>query len=66
MDTALTFEQLSELRAKTQRVSQFLEARLEGYLETLRPLLAPKRLLGKHVGAKEEAPRADKALAQLQ
>jgi hypothetical protein len=63
---ALTFEQLVELRDKTEVISQFLHKRLKVYLETLRPLVAPRRLLGKYVGVKEEVVGADKALAQLQ
>jgi hypothetical protein len=44
---ALTFEQLVEFRAKTEALSQFLSKRLKAHLETLRLLLAPRRLLGK-------------------
>src|SRR5262245_12699451 len=63
---ALTFEQLVDLRAKTEAISQFLYKRLKVHLETLRLLLAPRRLLGKYVGVKEEVVGADKAFAQLQ
>jgi len=62
---ALTFEQLVDLRAKTEAISQFMHKRLKGHLETLRLLLAPARLLGKYVGVKEDVVGADKALAQL-
>src|SRR5262247_4023380 len=62
----LTFEQLVELREKTEVISQFLHKRLKVHLETLRLLLAPRRLLGKYVGAKEEVVGADRAFAQLQ
>ena len=67
-DTAktLTFEQLVDLRAKTEAVSQFLHKRLKVHLETLRLLLAPRRLLGKYVGVKEDVVGADRAFAQLQ
>jgi hypothetical protein len=34
-------------------------------LATLAPLLAPGRVLGKHAGSRESAPRADEALAEL-
>jgi hypothetical protein len=61
----LTFEQLVELREKTEVISQFLHKRLKVYVETLRLLLAPGRLLGKYVGVKEDVLGADKALAQL-
>jgi hypothetical protein len=62
---ALTFEQLVEFREKTEAISQFLSKRLKAHLETLRLLLAPRRLLGKYVGVKEDVLGADKALAQL-
>jgi len=67
-DTAkvLTFEQLLDLRDKTEAISQFLYKRLKAHLETLRLLLAPGRLLGKYVGVKEDVVGADKAFAQLQ
>jgi hypothetical protein len=63
---SLTFEQLADLREKTEAVSQFLQQQLQGYLETLRPLLAPRRLLGKYTGVKEDVAGADRAFAQLQ
>src|SRR5919109_2504822 len=62
----LTFEQLAELREKTEAIAQFLQKQLKTHLETLRPLLAPRRLLGKYVGVKEEVVGADRAFAQLQ
>ena len=62
---ALTFEHLVEFREKTEAISQFLHKRLQVHLETLRLLLAPRRLLGKYVGVKEDVVGADKALAQL-
>ena len=62
----LTFEQLAELREKTEAISQFLQKQLRVYLETLRPLLAPRRLLGKYTGVKEDVVGADRAFAQLQ
>lgn len=63
---ALTFEQLVELRSKTEAISQFLSKRLRTHLETLRLLLAPRRLLGKYVGVKEDVVGADRAFSQLQ
>jgi hypothetical protein len=62
----LSVEQLADLRDKTEVVAQFLHKQLRGYLETLRPLLAPRRLLGKYVGVKEDIAGADRAWAQLQ
>jgi hypothetical protein len=62
----LSFEQLAAARKSTQAVSDFLEKRLLGYLETLRSLLVPERILGKLAGSKFEVPGADKALVELQ
>ena len=62
----LTFEQLADLREKTEAISQFLQKQLKAYLETLRPLLAPRRMLGKYTGVKEDVVGADRAFAQLQ
>jgi len=65
-EKTLTFEQLADLREKTEAISQFLQKQLKAHLETLRPLLAPRRLLGKYMGGKEEVAGADRAFAQLQ
>lgn len=65
-EKTVTFEQLAELREQTEVVSQFLQKQLKAHLETLRPLLAPRRLLGKYVGVREDVAGADRAFAQLQ
>jgi len=62
----LSFEQLASARKSTQAVSDFLEKRLLGYLDTLRSLLLPERILGKLAGSKFEVPGADKTLTELQ
>ena len=62
----LTFDRLSDLREKTEVIAQHLRGQLQTYLDTLRPLFAPRRLLGKYVGVRDDVPGADKALAQLQ
>jgi hypothetical protein len=62
----LSFEQLAAARKSTQAVSDFLEKRLLSYLDTLRSLLLPERLLGKLAGSKFDVPGADKALTELQ
>ena len=62
---SITFDQLVELREKTEAVSGFLSKRLRQHLNTLYPILAPRRVFGKYVGSKEPAPRADEAYAQL-
>ena len=61
----LTFDQLSALRSQTERISAFLTARLRAHLSTLYPILNPSRVFGKHLGARESAPRADEAYAAL-
>lgn len=63
---SLTFPELIEARRVTEIISNFLQQQLVGYLETLRPLFEPERLLGKYAGSKNVAPFADKALAHLQ
>lgn len=62
----LTFETLRELREKTQAVFSFIEKRLRTHLDMLRSLLAPKRLLGNHVGGTEEVVGANQAVAEVQ
>jgi hypothetical protein len=65
----LTFQELPDLRRKTETISKFLQDQLSAHLETLRPILSPERLFGKYVGtagAKGDVPTADRALAQLQ
>jgi hypothetical protein len=62
----LTFQELPELRRKTEAISKFLQDQLLTHLETLRPILSSERLFGKYAGSKGESPLADRALAQLQ
>src|SRR5262245_62502536 len=61
----LTFAELTEFRRKTEIVSVLLRDQLQAHLETLRPILSPERLLGKHVGGKVDTPVADRLLAQI-
>jgi hypothetical protein len=63
----LRIEQLAELRAKTETVSGLLLSQLRGHLETLRPLLAPRRLLGDYVrsSVKEDVVGADAAFRRV-
>jgi hypothetical protein len=65
-EKSLTFDQLAEWREKTEAVAQLLQKQLQSYLETLRPLLAPRRLLGKYTGVREDVVGSDRAFAQLQ
>jgi hypothetical protein len=62
---ALTFDDLMSLREKTERLSSFLTGRLRTHISTLYPLLAPKRVFGPYVGAKESVPRSEEAYNQL-
>ncbi len=61
----LTFEQLADLREKTEAIAQFLKDRLKGHLETIRPAFAPRRALGKYTGIRDSVAGEDKAFAQL-
>jgi hypothetical protein len=62
----LTFQELTELRRKTEAVSKFLQEQLASHLETLRPVLAPERVFSKFLGTKGDHALSDRAFAQLQ
>jgi hypothetical protein len=62
----ITFQDLPELRRKTDVVSKFLHQQLSQHLETLRPLLAADRVFGKHAGGKAEVTGAERSLIELQ
>ena len=62
----LRLNSLSSCASRQRRIAQTLQQQLTVYLETLRPLLAPRRLLGKYTGVKEDVTGADRAFAQLQ
>ena len=62
----LTFSDLAEQRRKTETISKFLQDQLVSYLETLRPLLAPEKLLGRYAGSRFDVPHADRALGELE
>lgn len=61
----VSLDELLSFREATERVSDYLNKRLRDHLTALSPLLVPGRVLGKHVGVRESAPRADEALAEL-
>jgi len=63
---ALTFQELTELRRKTEAVSKFLQEQLAAHLETLRPVLSPERVFSKFLGTKGDHTLSDRAFAQLQ
>jgi hypothetical protein len=66
-ERSLSTEELSDLRKKTEAVSELLRRQLASHLETIRPLLAPQRVLGKHVraGQRSEVRGADQAFEEL-
>jgi hypothetical protein len=64
----ITLEQMMALRAPTEAISSWLRSELEDRLETLRPLLAPRRFLGQHLRSAQslEVKGADKLFDDLQ
>jgi hypothetical protein len=62
---SLSLDQLLEFREVTERVSSYLYKRVKDHLGALTPLLAPGRVLGKQVGARESARGAEEAMAEL-
>lgn len=62
---ALTIEQLAVVREKTETASKVLDRHLKSYLETIKPLLAPRRILGRHAGSREDVNISDRMLDQL-
>lgn len=62
---SLTIEQLATLRQKTEAASKVLDRHLKSYLETIKPLLAPRRVLGRHVATRDEVNISDRMLDQL-
>lgn len=62
---SLTLEQLAMFREKTETVSKILDSHLTSYLDTIKPLLAPRRALGRHVATREDVNISDRMLGQL-
>ncbi len=62
---ALDFQQLISLRQKSVHLSQFFHEHLRKHLLTMRPLLAPGRVLGSFVGSKQNPPGAADIFARL-
>jgi hypothetical protein len=62
---SMSLDELLEYREVTERISAFLQKRLREHLSTLWPLLAPGRVLGRYVSARDSSPHADQALAEL-
>jgi hypothetical protein len=63
--TDITLDQLLDLRQQTERLSELLKSHLADYLSTLRPLVAPRRVLGKYAGAVGSIAREEEAFQQL-
>ena len=63
----ITLERLPELRARTDRISRRVRQKLDDYLASLHPLLAPQRALGKHLSGAggTETPGAEQAFKLL-
>lgn len=65
MGQTLTIDQVASLREKTDAVSGILGSHLRTYIDTLKPLMAPRRLLGRHVGSRDDVNGSDVALTRL-
>ena len=63
--SSLTIKQLAIFREKTETASKILDSHLKSYLDTIKPLLAPRRVLGRHVVPREEINISDRMLSQL-
>jgi hypothetical protein len=63
----ISIDQLTDLREKTDAISQYIQGQLAAHLETIRPLLSPRWVLGTHVEAGEGdvLPGADHAFDRL-
>src|SRR5208283_5257011 len=64
----ITLERLLKLRRATRALADFLESELRAYLDTVAPLLRPKRLLGNLIQGEstESYYDSDRAFAELQ
>lgn len=61
----MNLQELSESRRKTEGISRYLLEQLKSYLDTLKPVFAPERLLGKPAGGKPDPAGTDRMLALL-
>lgn len=64
-ERSLSIEELSDLREKTEAVSQFLREQLAAHLEAIRLIVGPRRLLGRHVRGGGDLAGADRAFDEL-
>lgn len=63
---SLRVEDLAPLRAKTEVLSHFLNDHLRDHVETIRSLLAPRRIFGRYVGGTDLVTGSDRAFQLLQ
>jgi len=64
----IDMQQVGPLREASQRIAQYLQQRLNGYLATLTPLFAPRRVLGEFMESafREKVPGADQRFAEIE
>jgi hypothetical protein len=62
----VTLQELPELRRKTEAVARLVQDQLTRHVETLRPLFAPERVLGRYAGGKVEDAAVERSYAELQ
>jgi hypothetical protein len=64
----LDIQRFYELRQITEKIAHFLNRRITGHADVLRPLFIPRKLFGTYIKSTvaEEVPKADKAFAGLQ
>jgi hypothetical protein len=67
-DPSITLDRLLKLRRATRALAEFLEGELRAYLDTVAPLLRPKRLLGNLIQGEstESYYDSDRAFQELQ
>jgi len=65
----MTFEEMLRIRSGSERISSWIRGEILDRLETLKPLLAPKRFLADHIKSPyrvEDARDADRNFAEIQ
>jgi hypothetical protein len=62
----VTLQELPELRRKTEAVARLVQDQLTRHVETLRPLFAPERVLGRYAGGKVDDAAVERSYAELQ
>ena len=64
----IELEQMGPLRDVSQKISQLLNSRLAGYLATLTPLFAPRKVLGEYMESafNQRVPGADKNFSEIE